>query len=252
MNKSEALKLIIESAEYYKLNYENRKLLLVCSNNSLKKITVMECAFDRTNFMHLTGVKFREGYRMPPDVFFDSVIGRHLSFEAFELASDGTTEMKLRVLPSILKSKSLSANMSGDYNLRKPVLVTEKLAGGVRGCVGFIYDDSLKCYIPNTVLNEDIRLNIKNQQRVILAYRKNIPNERYEERVYSAKKIDWGKVELPQGYEYLSLPEIELKFEMLDKNNAGKRIGVAKGEFDVPDNIDECNGEISDMFGVNG
>jgi hypothetical protein len=223
MNKSEALKLIIESAEYYKINYENRKLLLVCSNNSLKKITVMECAFDRTNFMHLTGVKFSEGHRLPAEVFYNSAIGRHLSFDAFDVALDGTTEMKLRVLPSILKSKSLSANMSGDYNSRKPILVTEKLAGGVRGCVGFIYDNSLNCYVPNTVLNEDIRLNIKNQQRVILAYRKNIPDLKYEERVYSAKKIDWGKIELPHGYEYLSLPENELKFEMLSYNCKGKK-----------------------------
>jgi hypothetical protein len=30
-----------------------------------------------------------------------------------------------------------------------------------------------------------------------------------------------------------------------------KRIGVAKGKFDVPDDIDECNDEIAEMFGVN-
>jgi hypothetical protein len=30
-----------------------------------------------------------------------------------------------------------------------------------------------------------------------------------------------------------------------------KRIGVAKGKFVVPDDIDECNGEIAEMFGVN-
>lgn len=29
-----------------------------------------------------------------------------------------------------------------------------------------------------------------------------------------------------------------------------KRIGVAKGKFTVPDNIDECNDEIAQMFGV--
>ena len=30
------------------------------------------------------------------------------------------------------------------------------------------------------------------------------------------------------------------------------RIGIAKGKFDVPDDIDECNEEIAEMFGVNG
>ena len=29
-----------------------------------------------------------------------------------------------------------------------------------------------------------------------------------------------------------------------------RRIGVAKGEFFVPDDIDECNTEIAKMFGV--
>ena len=30
-----------------------------------------------------------------------------------------------------------------------------------------------------------------------------------------------------------------------------KRIGIAKGKFVVPDDIDECNEEIAEMFGVN-
>jgi hypothetical protein len=34
-------------------------------------------------------------------------------------------------------------------------------------------------------------------------------------------------------------------------NSDCKRIGVAKGKFIVPDDIDECNGEIAEMFGVN-
>jgi hypothetical protein len=35
-------------------------------------------------------------------------------------------------------------------------------------------------------------------------------------------------------------------------NSDCKRIGVAKGKFVAPDDIDECNGEIAEMFGVNG
>jgi hypothetical protein len=132
---------------------------------------------------------------------------RRLSINDFELSIDGTTEMKLRVLPIILKSQSLSANMAGDYFSRKPVLLTDKLAGGVKGCVGFVYDDTLKCYVPNTVLNEDIRFNIRERQRVILAYKKDIEEGEYNERVYQAKKINWNTIELPDEYKYLSLPE---------------------------------------------
>lgn len=31
-----------------------------------------------------------------------------------------------------------------------------------------------------------------------------------------------------------------------------KKFGVAKGKFSIPDNIDSCNDEIAEMFGVNG
>ena len=38
--------------------------------------------------------------------------------------------------------------------------------------------------------------------------------------------------------------------ENLEKNVKDVRIGVAKGKFTVPDNIDECNEKIAEMFGV--
>lgn len=34
-----------------------------------------------------------------------------------------------------------------------------------------------------------------------------------------------------------------------EKRTDEKKIGVAKGKFAVPDNIDGCNDEIADMFG---
>jgi hypothetical protein len=168
---------------------------------------MLESAFRRKNFLHLTGVKFKEGRRVSPNDFYMLALKKRLSINDFELSADGTTEMKLRVLPMILKSQSLAANMAGDYFSRKPVLVTEKLAGGVKGCVGFVFDKSLKCYVPNTVLNEDIRFNIRERQRVILAYKKDIKQKEYKERVYQAKKINWNTIELPEGYKYLPLPE---------------------------------------------
>lgn len=36
------------------------------------------------------------------------------------------------------------------------------------------------------------------------------------------------------------------------ENENNRRIGVAKGKFDVPDDIDAGNEEIAEMFGVSG
>lgn len=48
----------------------------------------------------------------------------------FELSSDGTTQLKLQVLPSLIKS-NLSANMIGNPDENRPKLYTEKLIGNI-------------------------------------------------------------------------------------------------------------------------
>jgi len=52
----------------------------------------------------------------------------------------------------------------------------------------------------------------------------------------------------------LSDDNLQFISEMIDNlvktENVSKRIGVAKGKFIVPDDIDECNDEIAKMFGV--
>lgn len=207
MNKKEALKILFQCAEQYHKNLEYNKLLLICANSSMNKIITMELQFEPKNFLHLTGVKFQEGKRLPPDTFYTWCLAKRLALNDFELAEDGTTEQKLSVLLPIVASASLSANMIGDYNARRPALFTEKLVGGIRACVEFVYDRSRECYVPNTVLNIDMRDNITNRLRIIATYRKNRKDEQYYEVVYKAKKIDWSKIKLPKEYEYLPRPK---------------------------------------------
>ena len=203
MDKKEALKILFLCADQYQNNLVNKNLLLMCANSSMNKVVAVEMQFETKNFLHLTGVKFKTGKRLPPDTFYTWCLTRRLSLNDFELAEDGTTEQKLSILLPIVSSASLSANMIGDYNARRPALFTEKLVGGVRACVGFVYDKARKCYVPNTVLNIDMRDNITNRLRIIAAFRKSRKVEQYAEVVYKAKKIDWLKIKFPKEYEYL-------------------------------------------------
>lgn len=200
MDKNKARKILFECAELYKDNLINRSLLFLCLDKH-KNISALEVAFSTTGFMHLTGVKFKE-QRLSAGEFFDKCINKRLSIEEFEMASDGTTEMKLNILP-LLFVKNLSANMVGDFSARTPVLVTEKLAGGVKGCIGFVYDTKYRFYVPNTVLNLDIRTYITNQQRIIATFRKQKNDDAYQEIVYLAKKIDWEHLRFPELHVYL-------------------------------------------------
>lgn len=113
--------------------------------------------------------------------------------------------MKLEVLPTVI-SKNLQAKMIGDYNSSKPRLYTEKVAGSTNACVGFILDQTMQKYVPNTVLQEDVRDMTKNALRVIAVYRKAITALQYEELTYTAKKFDFSEVEFPEEFKYL-MPE---------------------------------------------
>lgn len=209
MDKREALKVLFQCADQYQKNLENKNLLLICANNSINKTIALETQFESKNFLHLTGVKFRKEKRLAPDTFYTWCLARRLSWDDFELAKDGTTEQKLSVLLPMISSAGLAANMVGDYHARKPALFTEKLVGGVRACVGFVYDKERMCYVPNTVLNIDMRDNIANRLRIIVTYKKDRKEKQYSEIVYTAKNIDWSKIKFLQGYEYLPRPGIE-------------------------------------------
>ena len=41
-----------------------------------------------------------------------------------------------------------------------------------------------------------------------------------------------------------------VKITWIEQDDVSKRIGIAKGKFTLPDDIDECNDEIARMFGV--
>ena len=159
MNKSEAQKVLFECVELYKNNLIDYNLLFLCAGKN-RKMNALEMQFSTTGFLHLTGVKFPgkkiPGKKIPARAFFDKCINRRLSLAEFDLALDGTTELKLKILPMLFQ-KNLSASMIGDFSARTSLLVTEKLAGGIKGCMGFVRDEGTGYYVPNTVLNLDIR-----------------------------------------------------------------------------------------------
>lgn len=137
--------------------------------------------------------------------FYEKCLAHRLRTSDFEFSNDGTTPLKLDILPALI-SKNLSATMVGDYNSRNPKLVTDKLAGGTAACMGFVPTGSKQRYVPNTTLKVDIRDYIRNQARVIAIFRKPMDSERYEEATYFAKKVDWDAVTYPAEYAYLLKP----------------------------------------------
>lgn len=210
--KEQAIRVVVACAEEYQKNLVNKNLLFLCMDKH-KRVHAIEFSFDASNFLHLTGLKVKqirykekhEDDAISAIDFYEKCLAQRLRTSDFEFAKDGTTPLKLDVLPRLI-SKNLSATMIGDYNSRNPKLVTDKLAGGTAACMGFVPTGPSERYVPNTVLKIDIRAYIRNQMRVIAVYRKPMNVSQYEEITYAAKKIDWDVIEFPDQYTYLPKP----------------------------------------------
>lgn len=204
MTKKEALQIVFSCAASYKKNLAGRSLLFVTTDKH-KTVRCLEVTFDSSNFLHMTGFKLNKK-EISANNFFSMCCDKRLSESDFEFAADGTTEMKMRVLPGLVQ-KHLSAKMVGNYNLSQPKLYTDKLAGSVGACMGFVRNGGKGRFVPNTVLEGDIRSMVKGSaDRIVITYRKQRGDALYTEIVYAAKKIDWVALTLPEEYQYLPLP----------------------------------------------
>lgn len=201
--KKEAINIVTSCAKVYLNELCDRNILLLCTDKH-KRTRTIELAFYSYNYLHLTGLKLHnrfiqpdsisvgEQYEFTANAFFQRCLDHQLSPNDFDFSEDETTEKKLDVLPIII-TKNLSAKMVGDYNNSRPKLFTEKLAGGVKGCIGFIYNEA-GFLIPNTVLNVNIKDVIHEDLRVVATFRKSIGDIKYTEITYIAKKVQWNKI----------------------------------------------------------
>lgn len=196
--KKRILSIIINCAKEYKNELLNKNLLFVCMNKH-KKIFKIEVSFKAENYLHLTGCKLRDDISAKD--FFNRCINNRLKIDDFDVADDGTTQIKIEVLPFLIK-KNLSANMLGDFSGSNIKLYTEKAIGNVKACVGFVKTNN-GTYVPNTVLNVDIRKYVRKPMRIIATYRKEKAQSRYSELVYKAKNVKWQEVNYPEEIKYL-------------------------------------------------
>lgn len=202
MKLQEAIRIAYACAKEYSNNLLGRNLLFVIMDKH-KNVHTLEVQFGTRQFQHLTGLKTDNITSVD---FFNRCLDQRLSEDDVAFAEDGTTELKLRVLPDLMR-KNLSAKMVGDYNNLQPKLITGKIAGNVNSCMGFVVDEKNNKYVPNTVLQGDIRDKVEQTYRIVLTYSKMITEEKYTEIVFASNKIDWDTLELPEEYGYLPLPE---------------------------------------------
>ena len=110
IRKEAALKIIFKAAESYEKNLRNKNLLFLYEDRH-HNIDSYEVVFEASNFLHLTGVVVDKTH-IPARVFYQRCLAKRLSISDFEIMTDGTTELKLDVLPQLM-TENLSARMIG-------------------------------------------------------------------------------------------------------------------------------------------
>ena len=81
--------------------------------------------------------------------------------------------------------------MIGDFTDRGPKLFTEKAAGNVCGCIGFVQDRNTNLNVPNTLLKKDIRdVTAQPTYKMFAVISKHYTDDKYSQITKLDKRID--------------------------------------------------------------
>ena len=183
----EAIRIIYQCAVEYRENLSNKFVLFITAKDN--NTAGFETLFLPQNFKHLTGV----GSRLSGADFFGLAVRNRLSPNEITLAKDGTTDLKLDVLPQLMNIH-LTARMAGDYDYSKTLLVADKIAGTVTAALGFVQTKNI--YLPKTALKADVRdITVQSTRRRIIAiFVKPRKDALYRQLTYIAKDISLDEV----------------------------------------------------------
>jgi hypothetical protein len=170
----------------YESNLADKCLIFV--TDSKDNSADFEAQFKRSNFKHLTGSTTD---KIDPDVFYRRAIENRLQPDNILLSSDGTSSMKLSVLPKLVCIHN-TARMVGDYEGAR--VVVDKYAGTTASVMGFKAINNI--YIPITALKENLNDIVKkpNRYRIVAIFTKTIGDAQYTHISYRAHDVPLGYI----------------------------------------------------------
>lgn len=202
MDKRRAIQIMTKAAQLYKEHLEDQKALFLYglpkevnkqlqeSNKILSSVQGYEVVFHRYNFLHLTGVRLNKKETASAIHFYQKCLDKRLTENDFVFAKDGSTGQKLDILERMMLIKK-NVTMIGEFTDRGPKLYTEKAAGNICGCIGFVKDKNTKLNVPNTLLKKDIRdVTAQPTYKVFAVISKHYTDEKYTNLVKMDKSID--------------------------------------------------------------
>lgn len=180
MQVKEIIDIVVEMAQKYQKNLENKNILFVYLNRINKKIEYTETKFLSRNFLHLTGLFF---LKKQSNYFYKLCINHKLKSNDIQIKNKRTLLMKLEVLNNLI-ALDKKTKILGIFNHSKEKLHTELIIGNINWCLGLVEENGY--YVPNSLLKEDIRNMVIVPHRIVCIMAKNIKDNKYKDIRYLA------------------------------------------------------------------
>lgn len=194
--------ILLKCAEIYRNELLNTNLLFIYINRITKKYEYIETTYLDRNFKHLTGIQYLNKNKNIADNsldsathFFNLAVCKRLDIKKCYYKFDGTTKLKLQILPMVMNVKK-NARMIGDYNEGRMHIMADKMCGTNSMTLAFI-NDRVYGYCPSSSLCEDIRKMVTQYHSISAIFQKNMDVEKYDRLCFKNKIFDFS--DLPQN-----------------------------------------------------
>jgi hypothetical protein len=189
--KEEARRIVLNCVKDYQSSLLDNKFLIIYKNSSKNCFEFIELLFLKRNFQHLTGLELvdhdKHVLTNHSEFFYEKCINQKLSLDDFQFKKDGTTNLKLQALPTLIKIQRVT-KIAGAYNYSRPYLLVDKVVGNVNFCLGLKY--AADCYVPSSALLGDIKDLAMNPYQVIAILKKDKKSDLYENISYAVKSVN--------------------------------------------------------------
>lgn len=196
----EARKIVMDCAKQYEKNLLNKNFIIIYRDKLSNQIKDLEVFFGKENYQHLTGIELidEDGNirEHVSKLFFEKCIKNTLSKKEFQMKKDGTTNLKLQALPTIMEIHKVT-KIAGDFDYSRPFLVADKVVGNINFCLG------LKCinkfFVPVSALMENIKSITTNQSQVLAILSKETADLIYSNIRHVAKGLNLNNLVIPEN-----------------------------------------------------
>ncbi|MCI6152869.1 MAG: PBECR4 domain-containing protein [Fusobacterium perfoetens] len=191
MDKRRLLESIKEAKEIFDNHLLNKNFLYVYKNTINEKIEFFEIKCNKSNFLHLTGVKTN----LTSSLFYSYLDGGKLSYKDIDYKSNGTTRLKLEIfnrLPLLLVSpvqvsfqdNFFTLKLQVDIMLNRPNINKKDIILGLKKINRGDY------FVPASLLKEEPKKIGKNFSRVLCIMEKSLDEKQYNIIKYKVKDME--------------------------------------------------------------